>query len=173
MSREADLVFDLEKTRQWAISAEKKVDYLNEEMKRAVDIMKNALKDVEHSVAEADAAKNALAALRESNIKAAATIIDNLDYWGVASFMIMMRGNDDVFHMSIDDLRKKLTYFVNTTGRWPQENEYLNNKTRIANASDANMRELIKYSNGSITSDELRNEVLEWFETTLALPHWF
>jgi hypothetical protein len=87
--------------------------------------------------------------------------------------MIMMRGNDDVFHMSIDDLRKKLTYFVNTTGRWPQENEYLNNKTRIANASDANMRELIKYSNNSITNDELRNEVLEWFETTLALPHWF
>ena len=155
-----DSTYDLEETRKWAISLDKELTSLTEE--------KNAISD------ELEKYKKDFAAYREDSLNSAKKRIVKLDTWAIASYVVDITGNEEMYFKDTEWLKSTLWKFLQLSGgRWPYANEYEGNLERIRGAS---RETLIRYlglpQNYQAHIDQLQADAEIVFSNTYYLPEW-
>jgi hypothetical protein len=170
-NRLRDSESDLEATRQWAISLDTRITEMANAEKTEINTLKAALRKCRTELLHAmtDIEEYKVAALQSAK-----TVLDNLEVWGLASFVSNMTGNQEVIDKGEDWMKKTLWKFLQVSqGRWPNANEYESNIEKLGKASHATLLEYMSMNTGTvIKTDELRKQALTHFLESYALPPW-
>lgn len=171
-NRLRDSESDLEATRQWAISLDARITEITNAEKTEIATLTAALRKCRTQLLHA---LTDIEEYKVATLQSAKTVLDNLEVWGLASFVGNMTGNQEVIDKGEDWMKKTLWKFLQISqGRWPNANEYATNIEKLAKASHSTLLEYMSMNPGTvIKTDDLRKQAVTRFLESYALPPWF